>query len=809
VVVPPVPPDAGKPVVVPPVPPDAGKPVVVPPVPPDAGKPVVVLPVPPDAGKPVVNPLPITSATMTLQLSASLNSALAAPAKIQPAFHALPVLLDEPDDQDRYNNAASARRAPQRITIPQETAGLSTQRLTVRDILARRNHLDRAGAALVFTPKLSASTASIYTPAQIRAAYDLPVLPAVGAVPTTAQAARMGAGQTIYISSVNHDPNLAAELAVFNAKYGLPTCTTVNIPAKTQLPLPAASTTNPGCTLSVVFSRQDGGMTDVLPDYVEGWHIETALDVQWAHATAPLARIIVIEGADETSYDNFLGTIKLANAMGPGALSMSWGAGEYGGSSALESLFKDVGMTYLSSAGDDGMEVLWPAVSPHVVAVGGTTLTYSGSGARSETAWSNTGGGVSEYLPAPAYQSPSVPGLGQLGFRSVTDVSMNSDPSTGQPAAIILPGTTSARWAVVGGTSLATPEWAGIFAIAIANAMRAAVAKGPLGAPHAKLYAMAAAASDVYRNVFGDITLGANGTCAVCAARVGYDQPTGLGTPNVTAMLNFLSDAPAPLEVTPAKISGATGGPLSFTVSVNTSNPVTYTLSGAPLGLVIDATGVVTWPTPLVGSYNLTVTATDAKTNAQGSGLYAISVTGSTAPSVNPSTVYGKPGAALEVPIHYVAGALDALTFSLTGAPIGMVISSAGILSWPTPILGSYAVTVTVKNTNTVLSGSGVYTVKVQNAAVPPSFPLIGSTPWRGVAGKALSGSLSFTDPGTTALAVALMGAPLGMNFFVRDMALNMGWTSPVAGSYLIRVNVVDAAGRKTTAMVPLVVAAE
>jgi hypothetical protein len=386
-------------------------------------------------------------------------------------------------------------------------------------------------------------------------------------------------------------------------------------------------------------------------------------------------------------------------------------------------------------------------------------------------------------------------------------VALNSNPATGQPVAVMPPGNTAPRWLVVGGTSLATPEWAGIFAIA--NAMRAAATKAPLGEPHAKLYAMAATSPLTYANVFSDIATGSHGSCVLCAARAGYDQPTGLGTPNASAMLNFLADAPSNLEVTPARITVATGFPLSFTVSVDSPNPLTYSLSGAPAGLSMDANGIATWPVPVVGTYALTVTACDPQTKLQGSGVYTITIAAPAAPAVSASTVYGMPGSALAFPVIYTAGALEPLTFSLSGAPAGMAISSTGTVSWAKPVLGSYKVMVNVKNSKSGLSGSAIYTVTVQSTAPAPAYPLISAPPMAAVAGRAVSGAISFTDPGATSLSVSLSGAPMGLNFFVRGMSIGTRWAKPVAGSYSIRINTVDDAGRKATATLPLVVTAQ
>jgi hypothetical protein len=384
---------------------------------------------------------------------------------------------------------------------------------------------------------------------------------------------------------------------------------------------------------------------------------------------------------------------------------------------------------------------------------------------------------------------------------------MNADPSSGQPVAVMLAGSNAPKWMVVGGTSIATPEWAGIFAIA--NAMRAAGGKPPVGEPHALLYAMASTDAATCSNVFGDITSGSNGNCATCSARAGYDQATGLGTPNVTALLNFLTAAPAPLEVTPTTITAATGGPLVFTAAVNTPNPVNFTLRAAPAGLSIDSNGVVTWPTPVVGSYAVTVMAVDSQTKALGITVYTINITSPSAPTVSGSTVFAKAGTALTFPVIYSAGPLERLTFSLSGAPAGMGISSTGIVTWAKPEVGGHSFTVTVKNSKTGLSGSAGYTVSVQSTLPAPGYPQISFAPMSAVAGKALLGSISVADPGAVSVSATVSGVPTGKKLFVRGMSLSASWAKPVVGSYPIRVTVVDESGHTATATVPLVVTAQ
>lgn len=650
-------------------------------------------------------------------------------------------------------------------------------------------------------PMGATTVAATYTPAQIRAAYGFPALPASMAGLSPAQAAQLGAGQTIYIVDAMHNPNAAAELAAFNSRFGLPACTTVAIPVTAALPLAAAPTT--GCTFSVVYNTTSGALTSAAPAYDAGWATEISLDVQWAHATAPLARIILIEAASAGGND-LMGAIQLANRMGPGAVSMSFGGMEGSWTASVDSIFTGANMTYLAASGDNGASVSWPAVSPRVLAVGGTSLTYTGTGNRSEITWSGTGGGTSIYTPAPTYQTSSVPGMGSTAFRRVSDVSFNADPATGQYVAVIPPGATAAQWKSVGGTSLSTPQWAGL--LAIGNATRALSGKSALATPHAILYGQVASTPGSYASAFADITTGADGSCSTCFARVGFDNPTGLGTPNVSNLVSLLSGASIPAAapaVSPASISGVVGTALTFTVSATGPNALTYSIAGAPAGMAINATGVVTWATPIAGSYNVTVSAKDSKTGLAGSGVYAITITAPKAPAGTATTISGTAGKALTFSAIFTAA--NPLTYTLSGAPSGMTIDAAGNVNWAVPVVGTYAVTVTAKDSKTGLSGSAVYTVKVASATTATGLTITAPA-MVGKVGSALSGTIVITDPGATQLSISISAAPLGMGFSISGMNIGATWANPVAGTYSLTVKVVDNKGLTATATVPITV---
>lgn len=820
-------------------------------------------------------------ATATTSFTVQVPAETTVPAEAQaltatPTFHVAPVLLNEPSDADKLRPGASASMPAHTQSISAALQGVSTRGLTVSQIARKEFVQTGSASAARFQPAAGISAAvTTYTPAQVRAAYNLPALPASFTGLTAAQLAQFGAGQTIYIVDAYHNPNAAAELAAFNTKFGLPGCTTKQYTIGTALPLPAPAAN--ACEFGIVYNTAAGGITNTAPAYNSGWATEISLDVQWAHAIAPLARIVLIEAPD-ASINSLVGGVNLANAMGPGAVSMSFGANEGTWTSSVDSAFANTKMTYLAATGDNGVSVSWPSVSTKVLAVGGTSLTYSGTGTRSEVAWSGTGGGISAYVATPSYQTSAVPGMGTPVRRTVADVSMNANPNTGQYVAVINPGSTTVNWISAGGTSMSTPQWAGI--VAMANAVRAASGKAVIGQAHSTLNQTISTNATNYAKGFLDVTSGTHGTCGTCSAKTGFDQLTGLGTPNVTNLVTLLNDGgtvAAPI-VNGAAISGTTGTPLTFTASVSAVNPVTYSLAGAPAGMTITTAGVVSWSTPVAGTYSVTVKATDTKTGLTGQGVYTVTVKAPPPPTVTAATVTGMAGKALSYTVAYTAP--NPVTFTLTGAPSGMSISSTGVISWTSPVLGTYNVTVTAKDSKTGFTASAVVSVKISAVPAPvvtgkTVSTLVGATvsetvavtaynpvnykltgapsgmtistagviSWKpaaagtytvtvtatdsktglsgsanvvfnvtangitinapaitGSAGKALSSSISITDPGAAWVSVSISGVPLGMSFSMTGLTINSYWASPVAGTYSLKITVTDSAGKTATA---------
>jgi subtilase family serine protease len=191
---------------------------------------------------------------------------------------------------------------------------------------------------------------------------------------------------------------------------------------------------------------------------------------------------------------------------------MSFGGGEFPEETSLDSHFvSSGGAVFFASSGDNGAGASWPASSPNVVGVGGTSLTLNVNGSvKSETAWKGSGGGVSAYETEPTYQkSYSIPKSG--GMRAIPDVAYDADPHSGFP--IVRAGV----WHTVGGTSAGAPQWAAIVALGS-------------GANNTNFYSDKAGAN--HSAYFKDIVSGTNGSCTYyCDARAHYDYVTGLGSP--------------------------------------------------------------------------------------------------------------------------------------------------------------------------------------------------------------------------------------------------------------------------------------
>jgi subtilase family serine protease len=341
---------------------------------------------------------------------------------------------------------------------------------------------------------------SAFAPAQVRHAYGFD------------QISNQGAGQTIGIVDAYDDPSAEADLGVFDAQFNLPACTSSN-----------------GC-FRKVYSKGSK------PAANANWAVEVALDVEWAHAVAPKATILLVE-APSNSLSDLLAAVDVAVRDGASVVSMSWTVGEFNGEISLDNHFVSNGVTFLAASGDGGTGVAYPAASPDVVGVGGTTLTLSANGSySSETAWSGSGGGLSTMEREPSFQSQFAIPDDPRGYRGTPDVSYNANPGTGYAIYDSVGINGYSGWFQVGGTSAGTPQWAGLFAIA--NSLRAAARKSNLSSTNTTVYSLAKATPTAD---FHPVTQGTNGKCGtLCTALAGYDYVTGLGTPQAAALINAL-----------------------------------------------------------------------------------------------------------------------------------------------------------------------------------------------------------------------------------------------------------------------------
>jgi subtilase family serine protease len=338
-----------------------------------------------------------------------------------------------------------------------------------------------------------------YTPGQIRHAYGFD------------QVSLDGSGQTIAIVDAYDHPGIASNLATFDQAFGLPA---------------------PPSFRKV---DQTGG-TDY-PRADDGWAAEIALDVEWAHAIASAANLLLVE-ANSNSLGDLLTAVNYARSQaGVVAVSMSWGGGEFTSETSYDGYFATPaghiggsglpgGVTFVASSGDSGAWYgpEWPSISSHVLSVGGTSLTLDDQGNYlGETGWSGSGGGYSAYVAEPSYQYSAQ----TTGSRSNPDVAYDADPYTGFSVYTTVGGS---GWETFGGTSAGAPQWAAL--VAVSNQKRALAGLGSLDGPNQTLPRLYTLPS----SHFHDIVSGYNGYYA----GPGYDLVTGQGTPYADRIANSL-----------------------------------------------------------------------------------------------------------------------------------------------------------------------------------------------------------------------------------------------------------------------------
>ena len=427
-----------------------------------------------------------------------------------------------------------------------------------------------------------------YGPADIQSAYSLP-------------SGSAGAGRTVAVVDAFDLPTAEADLAAYRAQYGLPVCTTTN-----------------GCFKKV---NQTGGTTYPVAD--ANWGGEIALDIDMVSAACPNCKILLVEANTNLTADLVIAE-NTAVSLGAVAVSNSWGSPEFGAETSLDSYFDHPGVAITASTGDCGYgsyqgttcvtgNIEWPAANPNVVAVGGTSLVKDGSlRGWTESAWgsgtSGAGSGCSLYEAKPSWQKDL-----DCANRMEADVSAVADPYTG----VAIYDTDLGGWRVFGGTSAASPIIASVYALA--------------GAPKAGTYPVGYPYADT--GALNDVTSGTadiQGICPkahpyyFCDGVVGYDGPTGLGTPKGVGAFSFSHATP------PGKPTSA------HAVAGNTTAFVSWHAPAANGGSAITGYTVRANPGPrtctTLGTLSCTVTGL---TNGQS---YYFTVTAANATSAGPAS---------------------------------------------------------------------------------------------------------------------------------------------------------------------------
>ena len=352
------------------------------------------------------------------------------------------------------------------------------------------------------------------TPASLGCIYHLiPALPTPGPTPAlpncnpnVVTVNPEGGAKAIAIVDAFDDPNAYADLQYFSGQFGI---AAINPSSFIVVYAPHGGSTVGSCT---------GAATQPLSAKGTGWDVEESLDVQWAHAMAPLATLFLVEAQSNSFSDlNCAVTVagNIVSAQGGGEVSMSWGSGEFPSETSFDSVFTTPKIVYFASAGDSP-GVSYPAASPNVVSVGGTSVSYNAITGNfiGENTWQATGGGVSAFEPRPAYQNGIASIVGT--HRGTPDIASDANPYTG---VWVFDSLTFGApvWFVVGGTSVSSPTWAGIVNTAGTFAASS-------GAELTKLYGDHPAD-------FTDITSGDCGPYMGHFASGGWDLCSGFGSP--------------------------------------------------------------------------------------------------------------------------------------------------------------------------------------------------------------------------------------------------------------------------------------
>jgi hypothetical protein len=561
------------------------------------------------------------------------------------------------------------------------------------------------------------------TPELLHAAYALP------------NATFPASQQTIAVVDAFNDPTAEADLGVYDRQFGLPECTTAN-----------------GCFRKL----NQEGRASPLPQREGGWATEISLDVQMAHAICQSCHVLLVE-ADDESFANLGAAVNAAVSAGATEVSNSYGGAEQSGYTAYNGPYNHPGVVVTASAGDCGYfnegcrgteAANFPASSPDVVAVGGTTLTQSGA-TWTSTVWEGGGSGCSTVFEAPKWQSEAAgfSATACASGRSVGDVAAVGNPYTGVDVydSTANPGGYPTGWGVWGGTSVASPVIAAEFGLG-------GGAHG-VAYPAATLYSHIGEGSDLY-----DVVSGSNGSCtdaSSCSARHGYDGPTGVGSP---VGLGAFATAVSPADVSPPSITGTAeqGQTLSVTHGDWSGSPSTYSER---------------W----------------LLCNATGGGCAAIS--GAT------GTTYALPASAVHATIRVQESAANG---SGSGSPV--VSSATAAVISDAPVIGSFTPSSGLTGSSITIAGTGFTGASaVRIGGVKATFTVRSATQVEAtVPNGALAGTISLTTPVATGTSASSFTPSLSLHSFSPTKAAP-GATVTITGLGFEKGSTVSFGGVKAT----------
>jgi subtilase family serine protease len=479
------------------------------------------------------------------------------------------------------------------------------------DCLVIKNTSAHPTAATVGPGAIPSGTG--YGPSQLQAAYGL-----------TSASASDGSGATVAVVDAYNDPTAASDLAEYRSAAGLPALT-------------------PG-----QFTQYNQeGETSPLPSKApadDDWTLEESLDVDMVSAICPQCKIDLVEANNDTGNGLYVAEETAATTLGAKYISNSWGGSETSSDTTYDSEYFGVsGVVYTASAGDSAYSggVIYPATSPHVVSVGGTTLdTSSNSRGWTESVWETdstegTGSGCSAYEPQPSWQASISLITAACSDRVDNDTAADADPNTG--AAIYDTSNNNGGWNEVGGTSESSPIIASVFALAGNNGNGGDNAADSIYTHTSDLYT---------------VTASSNGTCTesvLCTATGAadtYNGPTGWGTPDGLTAFQSNPSGNTVTVTNPGSQTGTVGTAASLQITATDSasgQTLTYSATGLPAGLSINSsTGLISGTPTTSGSTSVTVTAKDT-TGASGSASFTWTINSASA-GCTAQQLLGNPG---------------------------------------------------------------------------------------------------------------------------------------------------------------------